>query len=174
MTGANYVDTARGLRVLDPQTLLDVLLQEERQLDFEEFTLDDAWAVGRSLREDAHANGLGIGIAIVLGEHRVFHAGLEGSTALNDAWLERKFRVVRHHEQSSLAVRAKYLAAGEDFETHSLLDPMLYAAAGGAVPVRVRGSFVGAVGVSGLEMHEDHALVVHHLRTHLRSNQAAQ
>jgi myo-inositol 2-dehydrogenase/D-chiro-inositol 1-dehydrogenase len=81
----------------------------------------------------------------VLGEHRIFHTSLDGSSALNDAWLERKFRVVRHYERSSLAVRAQYRADGEEFETNSLLDPMLYAAAGGAVPLRVHGSFVGAV-----------------------------
>lgn len=162
-----YVTTAAELRKLDQVTLLDVLLAEEKQLDFDSFTLDDAWIVGQSLRATAQRIGIPIGIGIVLGEHRAFHAGVEGSSALNDAWLERKFRVVRHHEHSSLAVRAQYLAAGEEFETHSLLDPMLYAAAGGAFPVRVRGTLVGVVGVSGLEMHEDHALVVQHLRAHL-------
>lgn len=162
-----YVTAAVELRKLDQATLLEVLLAEEKQLDFDAFTLDDAWIVGQSLRATGQRLGIPIGIGIVMGEHRAFHAGVEGSSALNDAWLERKFRVVRHHEHSSLAVRAQYLAQGEDFETHSLLDPMLYAAAGGAFPVRVRGTLVGVVGVSGLEMHEDHALVVQHLRAHL-------
>ncbi|MBT8159760.1 MULTISPECIES: heme-degrading domain-containing protein [Arthrobacter] len=155
-------------RGLDAAELHDVLLAEEAELDFPEFGVDDAWSVGCWLRRTAVEQGFGVGVAITLGDQRAFHAATQGAAALNDDWLERKFRVVRLYGHSSLAVRAQYLRDGESFETHSALDPLLYAAAGGGFPLRVRGTLVGAVGVSGLEMHDDHALLVEALRHHIK------
>lgn len=153
-------------RTLNPQALLAELQAEEAELDFDIFGLDEAWSVGSWLRQTAVERGLGVGFAVVLGEQRAFHAGVAGAAAVNDAWLERKFRVVRHYGRSSLAVRVQYAAAGESFDRDARLDPLRYAAAGGGFPLRVRGSLVGAIGVSGLEMHDDHALVVEALRAH--------
>ena len=67
---------------------------------------------------------------------------------------------MRSWVSSSLAVRYAYEANGEDFAADSLLDPREHAAAGGGFPIRIGGTLAGAVGVSGLEMHDDHALVV--------------
>lgn len=146
--------------------ILQVLGAEEKELDFPSFTLDDAWEVGTWLRHESMVRGHSVAISIALGGQRAFHAATAGSAALNDAWLARKFRVVEHFGHSSLAVRYTYEANGEDFATGSLLDPRDYAAAGGAFPIRVGGTLAGAVGVSGLEMHDDHALVVEALRVH--------
>ncbi|WOQ15905.1 heme-degrading domain-containing protein [Raineyella sp. W15-4] len=160
------IDAGAGYRQLTPEELVGELAAEETDLDFVRFGLADAWAVGSWLRRVAIDRGLGVAIAVMLGEQRAFHAGVQGSAAVNDAWLDRKFRVVKHYGRSSLAVRVTYAAAGESFDTHAALDPLLYAAAGGAFPLRVQGALVGAVGVSGLEMHDDHALVVEALRAH--------
>lgn len=146
--------------------ILQLLRAEEQELDFPRFTLEDAWEVGTWLRHEAIARGHSVAVSIVLGGQRAFHAATEGSSAVNDAWLARKFRVVEHFGHSTLAVRYTYEANGEDFAVDSLLDPRQYAAAGGAFPIRIGGTLAGAVGVSGLEMHDDHALVVEALRVH--------
>lgn len=151
-------------RSLGPAELLARLHDEERELDHDRFDLDDAWALGSWLRATALSRGLGVAVAVTFGEQRVFHAAVPGAGAVNDAWLDRKFRVVRHFGHSSLAVRAQYQADGTTFEESSALDPLRYQAAGGAVPLHVRGVLIGAVGVSGLEMHDDHALAVEGLR----------
>lgn len=151
---------------LPVDAVLQLLRAEERELDFPSFTLEDAWQVGTWLRHESLVRGHSVAVSIVLGGQRAFHAATPGSSALNDAWLARKFRVVEHFGHSTLAVRYDYEANGEDFATDSLLDPHEYAAAGGAFPVRIGGTLAGAVGVSGLEMHEDHALVVEALRVH--------
>jgi uncharacterized protein (UPF0303 family) len=158
-TGARY-------RELGTEQKLAVLLAEERELDHDSFDLDDAWAVGSWLRATALERGLGVGFAVSFGEQRVFHAATPGSGAVNDAWLERKFRVVRHFAHSTLAVRTQYEVGGSTFDEAAALDPRQYQAAGGGFPLFVRGNLVGAVGVSGLEMHDDHALVVEALRAH--------
>ena len=115
----------------------------------------------------ALARGLGVAVAVSFGEQRVFHAATPGSGAVNDAWLDRKFRVVRHFGHATLTVRTQYEAGGSTFDEAAALDPRRYQAAGGGFPLVVRGNLVGAVGVSGLEMHDDHALVVEALRAHL-------
>ena len=73
---------------------------------------------------------------------------------------------MRQYGRSTLAVRAGYTAEGESFEADAHLDPLHYAAAGGAFLVRIVGTLVGVIGVSGLEMHGDPALVVEALRAH--------
>lgn len=146
--------------------ILQVLRAEEKELDLPRFTLEDAWEVGTWLRHESVVRGHSVAVSIVLGGQQAFHAATPGSSALNDAWLARKFKVVEHFGHSTLAVRYTYEANGEDFAADSPLDPRQYAAAGGAFPIRIGGTLAGAVGVSGLEMHDDHALVVEALRVH--------
>lgn len=143
------------------------LAEEEDELTFATFDYDDAWAVGTWLRDAGLREGLPIAIAIMIGQQRVFHAALPGSAAVNDAWLERKFRTVAHYNHSTLAVRYDFILRDQLFAERSRLDPLLYADAGGGFPLRVQGLVVGAVGVSGLEMHADHALVVSALRARI-------
>ena len=141
----------------------DELLAQEEELQFGSFTNDDAWALGRALVEAAA--GLPVAIDISRGEQRLFHAGLPGSSADNDAWIERKNRVVRRFGHSSF-----YMGVSSEgrFNEQFLLDEREYAAHGGAFPVIVRGvGVVGTVTVSGLPQEEDHRLVVSVLRDFL-------
>lgn len=143
------------------------LRKDELRLQFNSFHLKDAWQVGTYLVELGVAAKLPISISIFFGEQRVFHCALDGATADNDDWLDRKFRVVGRFASSSLAVGARFRARGRDFRTDSNLDPNKFAAAGGALPLMVRGSMVGIIGVSGLNEQEDHDLVVKALEHHL-------
>ena len=148
--------------------LWEQLLAEERELQFDRFSLDDAWQLGSRLRADAAAQGLPVAIGVWLAGQRAFATGLPGSSAENDLWLERKLRVTMLFGRASLTVGEKFRLEGHDFDADARLDPREYAAHGGVVPIRIRDSAViGAVGVSGLEQHRDHALVVGHLRAYL-------
>ena len=146
---------------------LSQLIEQERTLQFDAFSHDDAWALGSRLRDLAASRLLPVAVMIVLGDQRVFHAGLPGASADNDGWLERKFAVVRRYGHSSLAVGEEFRSKGLDFDRDSRLDPARFAAHGGAFPLRVRGSIVGIVGVSGLPQLDDHALVIEALRAQL-------
>ncbi|CAG7624700.1 heme-degrading domain-containing protein [Actinacidiphila bryophytorum] len=144
-------------RLADPE----VLAQQERDLVLPRFTHDDAWRLGCLLVELAREQGAAVTVDIRRGGQQLFHYALEGTTPDNDAWLDRKARVVLRYGASSLAVGERFRAKGTTFEAASFLDPALYAAHGGAFPLRVAGAgVIGVVAVSGLPQTEDHALVV--------------
>ncbi len=141
--------------------LLDELAAQEEALVLPRFTHDDAWRLGSLLVGLARERQAAVTVDIRRGGQRLFHYALEGTTPDNDAWLERKARVVERYAASSLRVGERFRARGTTFEASSRLDLDRYAAHGGAFPLRVTGAgVVGVVGVSGLPQAEDHALVV--------------
>lgn len=133
--------------------------------ELDRFDLDDAWRLGMTLTERCRAEALPVTISIQLGEQRVFHAALPGTSADNDSWVERKARVVRRFACSSLEIQNRFAGSDPDrFFSMFALSPAQYAPAGGAVPIRVGGALVGVLAVSGLESREDHELAVSALR----------
>lgn len=143
----------------DPSDL--ELAAQEALLVFQQFTNDDAIALGLALVAAARADQLAVTIDVRRGEQQVFHAGLPGTNADNDAWVERKVRAVRRFEMSSFRLGSQLRAAGKSLNEAYLLDESVFAAHGGAFPITVaHAGVVGVVTVSGLPQREDHALVV--------------
>lgn len=132
---------------------------------FTTFTHDDAWRLGSGLVAACRADSLPVTISIHLGEQRVFHAALPGTSADNDDWAMRKTRVVRRFDRSSHEVGQTY--AGDDpagFLAAFGLAAADYAPTGGAVPIRVNGSMVGVLAISGLASNDDHDRALDALR----------
>ncbi|MCZ4514754.1 heme-degrading domain-containing protein [Streptomyces sp. ActVer] len=137
------------------------LEEQERRLTLPHFTYDDAWALGTLLVELARERNAPVAIDIRRGGQQLFHAALPGSTPDNDAWIDRKRRVVDRYAASSLLIGTRFRAKNTTFEDSSRLDPDVYAAHGGAFPITVKGAgVIGTVVVSGLPQLEDHAMVV--------------
>ncbi|MFD7708065.1 heme-degrading domain-containing protein [Streptomyces sp. NPDC059786] len=137
------------------------LEEQERRLTLPRFTYDDAWALGSLLVGLARERRAPVAIDIRRGGQQLFHAALPGSTPDNDAWIDRKRRVVERYGCSSYLVGSRFRAKGTTFEESSRLAPDVYAAHGGAFPITVEGAgVIGTVVVSGLPQTEDHALVV--------------
>ncbi|MGW0966721.1 heme-degrading domain-containing protein [Streptomyces sp. NPDC002516] len=144
------------------------LKEQERRLTLPRFTHDDAWALGTLLVELARERGAPVAIDIRRGGQQLFHAALPGSTPDNDAWIDRKRRVVERYGCSSLLVGSRFRAKGTTFEDSSRLDPDTYAAHGGAFPITVTDTgVIGTVVVSGLPQVEDHKMVVEALEKFL-------
>lgn len=140
---------------------VDELVAQERRLTVRRFTNDDGWALGSMLVEMGYLRHAPVAIDIRRGTQQLFHCALPGSSADNDAWIDRKRRVVERYGESSFLVGARHRAKGTTFEESSRLDPDLYAAHGGSFPISVAGvGVVGTVTVSGLPQAEDHAMVV--------------
>ncbi|MGW2229103.1 heme-degrading domain-containing protein [Streptomyces formicae] len=144
-----------------PAPTVAELEEQERRLVLPRFTYDDAWRLGTLLVELARERGAPVAIDIRRGGQQLFHAALPGSTPDNDAWIDRKRRVVERYGCSSYLVGCRFRAKGTTFEESSRLDPDAYAAHGGAFPLAVEGAgVIGTVVVSGLPQVRDHALVV--------------
>ncbi len=150
------------------EDLLRTLEQEERTLQFTQFTNDMAYALGTRLIEAARAEQKAVTIDICRNGQQLFHCALPGTSADNDAWIRRKNRVVNRFGHSSYYMGIHYKSRDTTLEASALLDPRRYAAHGGAFPIIVQDvGVVGTVTVSGLPQEEDHRLVVRALRDFL-------
>ncbi|MFF4568876.1 heme-degrading domain-containing protein [Streptomyces sp. NPDC001410] len=147
---------------------VEELEAQERRLVFHRFTHDDAWALGSLLVELARERQAPVAIDIHRAGQQLFHAALPGSTPDNDAWIDRKRRVVERYGASSYLVGARFRAKGTTFEDSSRLDPDTYAAHGGSFPIHVEDvGVIGTVTVSGLPQLQDHRFVVEALEQFL-------
>ncbi|MBG0565932.1 heme-degrading domain-containing protein [Actinoplanes aureus] len=145
----------------DLDKLIATTEEQERRLVFPRFDETDAWALGCLLVDLATERQLPVAVDIRRGEQQLFHAGLPGSSADNDAWIARKVRVVYRYAASSYLVGRRLAAKGQTLGPDMGVDPAQYAAHGGAFPVRVPGAgVIGVITVSGLPQADDHALVV--------------
>ncbi|GAB2815727.1 heme-degrading domain-containing protein [Alpinimonas psychrophila] len=161
----------RDTDALDLTALVAELEEQDRELRFVAFGYDDAWALGNDIVTLAREAKHPAAVAIFFGEQRVFHAALSGASVNNDSWLERKVRTVRRFNESSYLVGRRFALSGQKFETDAKVDPLLYAAHGGAFPLRVGDLQVGVVAVSGLPQEVDHAIIVAALRRALKRQQ---
>jgi uncharacterized protein (UPF0303 family) len=152
----------------DLQKLIATIEDQERRLVFPTFTEADAWALGCLLVNLATERRLPVAVDIRRGPQQLFHAGLPGSAADNDTWIDRKVRVVYRYAASSFLVGRRLAAKGRQLDASQGVDPARYAAHGGAFPIRIPGAgVIGVVTVSGLPQADDHALVVEAIETFL-------
>ena len=146
---------------MSDEDLIPELERQERELVLSRFDNADAWQLGSLLVQLATERGLPVAIDIRRGAQQLFHAGLPGSVADNDRWIERKVRVVERYGASSFLVGRRLAAQGKALDAGMGLDPADYAAHGGAFPIRIADvGVVAVVTVSGLPQADDHALVV--------------
>ncbi len=146
---------------------LEELAAQEHTVDFIRFGHADAWEVGASIVARAQREPLALTAAVFLGEQRVFHVGMPGTSADNDDWMQRKVAVVRRYDAASLHVTLRFRSFGVDEVSPRFgLDPRTHTLSGGAVPIRIAGTQVGVVVVSGLDEFEDHAIAFDALRAY--------
>lgn len=149
---------------------LEKLLEQERTLVFNNFSMDTAHEIGELLYQAAYARKLPVAIDITRCGQQLYHVALPGSTADNDAWILRKSRVVMRFGHSSY-YWGLYLEKSElTLEDNFFLDPYDFAAHGGSFPITLKDAgVIGTITVSGLPSEADHALVVEILEDYLRS-----
>jgi len=149
--------------------LLEELLREEDELQFDEFSHEQALRLGLEIIDRARSEGKAVTIDIRLGEQQVFHYACPGTSADNDAWTLRKSRIVDRFGHSSYYLQAELAAAKKTIAERYFLDPALYAPYNGAFPIRIRNAgLIGSVAVSGLPGDQDHKLVTEAIRHILR------
>jgi uncharacterized protein (UPF0303 family) len=137
------------------------LTAHETRFGFDSFNHAAAWRLGTLMVERALRESAPIIVDIRRPSMVLFRSALAGTTAENEAWLERKARTVFRFETSTALLAARFEAQGVDLWAAGWFDTELFTAAGGSVPVRVHGvGVVAAVTVSGLTSDEDHDFVI--------------
>jgi uncharacterized protein (UPF0303 family) len=151
------------------EALIAEVVGQEDRLQFATFSHDDAWMLGSRLRDLGVRHGHAITIDIALGEQRLFHCALPGTSAHNDVWIERKKRTVREFAASSYLVGLRFpIRDAHALEDAPWMDPRQFASHGGGFPLTIRGvGVVGTIAVSGLPHQIDHALIVQALTEQL-------
>ena len=140
--------------------LIASLEVQEEHLVFTRFDNADAWRLGSAMVAAAAGRALPVTIDIRRHGHQLFHVALPGTTAENDSWIERQVNVVNRYAASSYLVGRRLAASGTALDEALGVEPRLFAAHGGAFPIRIRDvGVVGTVTVSGLPQADDHAFV---------------
>jgi uncharacterized protein (UPF0303 family) len=154
----------------EQSSLIASLEAQEEQLVFKRFDNTDAWRLGSAMVAGATERALPITIDIRRHGHQLFHVALPGTTAENDSWIERKVNVVNRFGAASYLVGRRLAASGTELDEALGVEPRLFAAHGGAFPIRVVDvGVVGTITVSGLPQADDHAFVTEMIAAFLRS-----
>lgn len=145
----------------DGQERLSELTAHETRFLLPGFDHADAWRLGVLMVERALTQGAPVILDIRRPGVVLFRSALAGTSADNEAWLDRKAATVFRFETSSALVAARFAAQGVDPWSAGWFDSVACAPAGGSFPVRVRGvGVVAAITVSGLTSDEDHDFAV--------------
>ena len=133
------------------------LLQEEQVLMLHSLTNTDCIEIGQIATELATSQSLPIAIQVRLGDWIIYHAALPGSTTENDWWINRKARVVRLKQHSTLYERVLAQEQGIDWHKENNLLDETHAIHGGGIALKTKDQgFLGTLLISGLPHVEDH------------------
>ncbi|OZJ01953.1 hypothetical protein BZG36_05247 [Bifiguratus adelaidae] len=157
--------------------LLDTLLEQEKQLQFTQFTSVDALNLGLAMLKLAHArpDKKPVTIDITRAGHQLFHFSMDGTGIDNDEWVKRKSRTVARFGHSSYYMGQKLAKDGQTVEEKYYISERDYATHGGSFPLIIKNvGPVGSITVSGLKQEEDHQMVVDAITAFLESQPQAQ
>jgi len=153
----------------DYTAFLQELENQEKELQFTEFTNETALAIGLYLIDKAKRENKNITIDIMRGNHQIFHYSFDGTTEENDQWVIRKNRVANKFRKSSLYIEYKLKSENTTLEKTHGLPFAEYAPCGGSFPLLVKGEgMIGTLTVSGLTGEEDHEMAIAGIRANLK------
>ncbi|MGR9049804.1 heme-binding protein [Halobacillus faecis] len=133
------------------------LQQLENELEFEQFTNEQALQLGMELVNYAKENGKSVAVHIEKNRLPLFTHLMDGTSEENMKWLYRKKKVVDHYNHSTQFIAARFEEMGTTHNESSLLSEEEYQAVGGALPIAIKGvGTVGSVTVAGLTPQMDH------------------
>jgi uncharacterized protein (UPF0303 family) len=137
------------------------LLQEEQVLMLPSLDNSDCIEIGQIATELGTSQSLPIAIQVRLGDWITYHAALPGSSPENDWWINRKARVVKLKQHSTLYERILAQEQGIDWHKENNLLDETHAIHGGGLVLKTKDQgFLGTLLISGLPHIEDHLLGV--------------
>jgi len=153
---------------MNNRELLQELESQEKELQFESFSIDTAHLIGLSIVAVAKKANHPVAIDITRHGQQLFHVALEGASPDNDAWIKRKSNLVNRVGHSSYYMSTKLSISGKTIEEALLLSEAEYAPHGGSFPIIIKNTgVIGTITVSGLASKDDHKLVIDAIRDYL-------
>ena len=150
------------------------IVQQEQVLRFTRFSEEDAWTLGKQMRDAAVKAKLSLVMDIRSTGRKLFYAALPGTAPENQDWVERKINVVMRLHKSSYRVGRELALHGKVLDEDQGVLPIDYAPHGGSFPIHIIGvGVVGTATVSGAPQRDDHAFVVEQISLFLGKDAAA-
>lgn len=135
--------------------------KEEALLRFDQFSNEDALALGLKIIETAQQRKAAVAIDIEVNGTQLFHYAMPGSNRRHALWIRRKQNMVQTAQISTLHAHYQLIRDGKDQEKDWQLSEAEYGAIGGGFPIHIKGTgIIGAVACSGLAHQDDHQLLV--------------
>ena len=150
------------------EKLKEIVAEQEKLLRFDSFSNEEAWQLGSFLVNKVYELELELAVSIrKLSGAIVFQHETEGTNALNDKWMQRKFNTVSLMEQSSFGAWVDANLKEESVAVHGL-DSKEYVFIGGGFPIRLKtGEMVAVLIASNLPHQMDHQFLVDGLAQYL-------
>ncbi|MGG1575045.1 heme-degrading domain-containing protein [Fictibacillus sp. NRS-1165] len=143
-------------------------LNQEQELQFDEFTNGTALKLGLKLIELAKQGNKSIAVDIMKNGQRLFYHAMDGTSPDQEHWIRRKSNVVNRHFHSSFYVKLYNESKNRSYFDAYSVNPEEYAVHGGSFPLIIKNTgVIGTITVSGLSQEEDHQLIVDGLRSML-------
>jgi uncharacterized protein (UPF0303 family) len=150
------------------------IVDQEKALQFENFSEADAWALGSQMREAAVALKHPFVIDIRIAGRKLFYTALPGTTPANESWVQRKINVVMRYHKSSYRMGRELAENGRALDESQGVLPIDYAPHGGCFPIVIKNTgVVGTITVSGIPQRDDHNFVVEHICRYLKLDHKA-
>lgn len=145
--------------------------QQEKDLQFTEFTAETALEIGVALAARAKKENLTLSVDIRLNGHELFHYSAPGTSPDNDEWMRYKRNTVNRFHVSSYLYGLNLRKNNRTLADIGL-SPTEYAPWGGGFPITVKNvGVVGTIAVSGLRDDEDHGVIVWAIEQQLKGKQ---
>ncbi|MEC3883539.1 heme-degrading domain-containing protein [Halobacillus sp. HZG1] len=146
----------------------EILQQLEKELEFDQFTNEQALKLGMELVQYAKENDKSVAVHIEKNRLPLFTHLMDGTSEENIKWLYRKKNVVDHYNHSTQFIAARFKEMGTTHNESSLLPVEEYQAVGGSLPITIKGvGTIGSVTVAGLTPQMDHDYCVAGVRRFL-------
>lgn len=134
-----------------------LLLAEEELLLLPTLDKGGCIEIGQIATELATSKSLPVAIQVRLGDQIIYHAALPGSTPENDWWINRKARVVRLKQHSTIYERVLAQEQGINWHKENNLSEETHATHGGGLVLKTKDQiFLGTLLISGLPPVQDH------------------
>lgn len=144
------------------------LLNEERALILPSLDHSSAMDIGEIAKSLGQIKKLPIAVEIKLMDWMVYHVSLPGSSMESQKWLDRKARVVKLKQHSTLYEMVNAVESKMNWFEINNVSEIDYAIHGGGLPlISKKEGFVGALLISGLPQVEDHLFGVEVLTEYL-------